>query len=557
MLVKKNIKDNIVSLIELYRLISIILTLFLYIIRGLFEGYGLFSMFFLTACVSISTLLLQYLYRRNYQNRGRLHLLLIIEILGISFIKMFTGGLKSPFIWCFLNPLLIISYYVFPRQKAYYLAANFLVLCGIGYYVERSLGIREYLLLNSNIILSYILICILINILFEYNRQIVDKQKKLTTAYSDLENYNARIKGMTNDILYMYEAVQAFPNQKDKTEIVNIILDFASRVLPRCKAFFALEGCRDADCVVSSKIIDRDIRDIIVDKIKDISWDVSKKNIMVYTIREGLMTAFIRVSNIRGYGTFGLLVSQEEYNHAKDEYEANLLLISQLGATFFEKLESEFISNELAVTEEQNRIADDIHDSVVQRLFASSCFAYDTIKKWDKMPDESKKEQMMLITETIQSSLKDLRSTIYNLSSKKQEIEFFKESVQYYLYDMERLSGVNISLDINGEPDNLPLSAKKALYRIITECTGNAIKHANSRNIWVSMTISDDQTLLSIADDGIGLDQEKAEREKNGLGLYNIKSLVRIFNGVINIDSKRGIGTTFNIAFKNSDVFRT
>lgn len=212
MLVKKNIKDNIVSLIELYRLISIILTLFLYIIRGLFEGYGLFSMFFLTACVSISTLLLQYLYRRNYQNRGRLHLLLIIEILGISFIKMFTGGLKSPFIWCFLNPLLIISYYVFPRQKAYYLAANFLVLCGIGYYVERSLGIREYLLLNSNIILSYILICILINILFEYNRQIVDKQKKLTTAYSDLENYNARIKGMTNDILYMYEAVQAFPN---------------------------------------------------------------------------------------------------------------------------------------------------------------------------------------------------------------------------------------------------------------------------------------------------------------------------------------------------------
>ena len=53
---------------------------------------------------------------------------------------------------------------------------------------------------------------------------------------------------------------------------------------------------------------------------------------------------------------------------------------------------------------------------------------------------------------------------------------------------------------------------------------GNAIKHAKCKNIWVSMNISDMQTLLSIRDDGIGLDPEKAEKEKNGLGLYNIKA---------------------------------
>jgi NarL family two-component system sensor histidine kinase LiaS len=555
-LFKKIKKDNIMNLIELYRFISILLTVFIYMIRGFFERYSILIMLFLVACVIVSAFLLHYLYRRSCGTRVRLHLLLLIEILGISFLMAVTGGLKSPFIWCFLNPLLIISYYMHPRQKTFYLVSNFILLCGIGYYVERSLGIREYLLLNSNIILSFTLLIILVNILFYYNRQIINNQKKLTEAYKDLENYNARIKGMTNDILYMYEAVQSVSSHRDKIEIINIILDFAARVVPGCNAFFVPEDCREDHCMISSKMLDDDIKSIIVNKIKDETLDVSHKYVAVYTVKEGLTAAFIRVSNIKGYGIIGLLTPQEEFQRNKSEYESNLLLISQLGATFFEKIEAELISNELAVADEQNRIADDIHDSVIQRLFASSCFAYDTINRWDAIPDDSKKEQMMLIRETIQSSLKDLRSTIYNLSSKNRQIELFRDSVQNYLYDMERLSGMNISLDIKGEPDRLTLSGRKALYRIITECTGNAIKHSKGRNIWVSMAISDTRTSLSIRDDGIGLDLEKAERKKNGLGLYNIKSLVRIFNGTINIDTKKGLGTTFDIVFNNSDILR-
>jgi len=93
-------------------------------------------------------------------------------------------------------------------QKNMYLAANFIVLCGIGYYVERSMDILEYLISNSNIILSYTLILILVNIVFEYNKRIMANQKQLEAAYRKLEDYNKRIKGMTHDILYMYEAVQ-------------------------------------------------------------------------------------------------------------------------------------------------------------------------------------------------------------------------------------------------------------------------------------------------------------------------------------------------------------
>lgn len=556
-LVTKIAKGSIISLIELYRFISICLTVAIYMVHGVLEHYSVSVMLFFAFCVAASAFLLNYLYKISYTIRPRLHLLLLIEISGISFIIVFTGGLDSPFIWCFLNPLLIISYYMFPKQKVIYLVSNFVLLCALGYYVERTSEVRGYLLSNSNIILSFILLLILINIVFEYNRQIIKNQQELRVANENLESYNARIKGMTRDMLFMYEAVQTVSSRKDNLGIVNIILDFAGRVSPECNAFFVLEaGGRDGG-LISSRSIGGDIKAVLMDRIRSIHPDVSeKKYVAAYTLETGVTAAFIRVSNIRNYGTIGLLIPGEEYSRNRAEYEANLLLISQLGATFFEKIEAEVIGYELAVADEQNRIADNIHDSVIQRLFALSCFSYDTVKNWEQISDKTKREQMTLIMETIQSSLRDLRSTIYNLSNKKQQIELFKESVYAYLADMEKLSGVKISPDITGDPDSLTLSARKALYRIITECTGNAVRHAKCRNIWASLHIGDERTALSIRDDGIGLDLEKAEQEKNGLGLYNIKSLIRIYNGSVEITTEKGSGTTFDIRFMNSDIMK-
>ena len=55
---KKENRINITSLIELYRYISILLTITIYILKGIYEGYGIPSMIFLTLCVIISAFLL-------------------------------------------------------------------------------------------------------------------------------------------------------------------------------------------------------------------------------------------------------------------------------------------------------------------------------------------------------------------------------------------------------------------------------------------------------------------------------------------------------------------
>jgi len=555
-LFKLNPYSNITGLIETYRIISIFLTLSIYIINGIFAGYAVSAMLLLTCCIISSALLLMYLYRISLEMKWRLNFLLIVEITGIAVLMVLTGGLKSPFIWYFLNPLLIISCYMQPKEKALYLAANFILLSATGYYPEQNLELADYLLSYSNIILSYVLILVLVNILFNYYRLISKKREELREINEQLESSNAKIKSLIEDILFMYEAVQAIANQRDKREILHILLDFVGRISPAAQAFFLPNDLGKADSPAAFINISEGLKDELCKAVKENCSLLSKDHASLLPLATGGRAVLIKVSNLSDHGVIGLIVPEGESHLEKEEYTLSLLFFSRLGAMLLEKVEVEAVNHELVIADEQNRIADDIHDSVVQRLFAMSCMTYDTLKKWNRMDDQEKKEQMTLAMETIQSSLKDLRSTIYNLSHKKQQIDLFKESVQLYLRDLERLSGTKINVDIDDGDDNLSTGAKKALYRIIIESTGNAIRHGKCRNIWVKLHIGDADTRLTIKDDGTGFDPAQTETERHGLGLYNIKSLIRIFNGSINIISDRHSHTAVEIMFANGEIMK-
>ncbi len=555
-MLKLNSYSNIISLIESYRIISIFLTLSIYIINGIFARYSISAMLLLACCIVSSAFLLMYLYRISIEMRWRLNFLLIVEIIGIAVLMVLTGGLNSPFIWYFLNPLLIISCYMQPKEKVFYLIANFILLSATGYYQEQTLELKDYLLSYLNIILSYVLILILVNILFNYYNLISKKRAELRETNEKLASSNAKIKGLIEDILFMYEAVQAISNQRDRREILHILLDFVGRISPESQTFFLFNDWNKTDSLVSLKTIGEDLKHGLIKTVKDNYSQILKDNASLYTLETGDRAVLIKVSNLSDYGVIGLIIPERESHLEKEEYTLSLLFFSRLGAMLLEKIEVEAVNYELVIADEQNRIADDIHDSVVQRLFAMSCMTYDTLKKWDRMSDPEKREQMALAKETIQSSLKDLRSTIYNLSHKKQQIDLFQESVNLYLRDLERLSGIKININIDDGDDNLSTGAKKALYRIIIESTGNAIRHGKCQNIWVKLSIGDLKTCLTIKDDGSGFDLAQTELEQHGLGLYNIKSLIRIFNGNINIITDKGSDTIVKIMFSNMDIMK-
>ncbi|NLZ93062.1 MAG: hypothetical protein GX922_03465 [Firmicutes bacterium] len=551
---KNDSTHNLNDLIENYRIISVILTLSIYLINGTLSQFNVFTMFLLALCIIVSAWLLLYLYRLSLQQKTRLFLLLSIETIGISLLMLPTGGLRSPFIWYFLNPLLIMSYYLQAKEKVFYLTANFLLLFFIGYQQEQTLSLADFFLTHSNIILSYLLILTLVNMLFGYYKLLNSKREALREAKEKLEHSNNKIKALIEDLLLTYEAVQSLSSgPRGQSKVLEILLEFTGKIAPTGQAVFYLRNDPQRPSIQSLQPISTEIKLRMLQYIGDNYDKIARDAVFKHPLTAKKQLFLVKVANIRDYGILGLLLAKEEQEGKQEERALSLLFFARLAAILLEKEELEAVNHELAIADEQNRIADDIHDSVLQRLFASSCLIYDIIRQWEQIADHEKKEQLTLVMNTIQSSLKDLRATIYNLSSKKRQINLFKENLTAYLKDLEQLSGVQIHLEL-AEVDFLETSVKKALYRIIIESVGNAIRHGESSQIWVKLRLVEDKMILSIKDDGCGFDLDEATAAKGGLGLSNIKTLSRILNGSLSINSVQDSGTTIEIVFANPDI---
>lgn len=221
--------------------------------------------------------------------------------------------------------------------------------------------------------------------------------------------------------------------------------------------------------------------------------------------------------------------------------------MTELSAVILERLYLEEITQKLVVAEEQNRIANEMHDSVCQRLFSISYAIHTLVAKYSKLSDMELRDQLIRIMENSNMAMKELRSTIYKLSSKKQGRRIFVSDIKDYLDSVARLNNVDVSFKCSGDEDLLTGAMKKAIYRIIAESTGNSIRHGKCSEVHVELNIKNTCTELIIKDNGKGFIIEDTINKRNGLGISNIKRLVNSFNGSISIDSVLGEGTCIKI----------
>ena len=85
-----------------------------------------------------------------------------------------------------------------------------------------------------------------------------------------------------------------------------------------------------------------------------------------------------------------------------------------------------------------------------------------------------------------------------------------------------------------------------ALYRAIREVLINVIKHAEARNVVVTLTNLEDTIRVEVADDGIGFDRARAgkdEEASDGLGLFTVRERLEYFGGSLDIESEPGKGS--------------
>jgi signal transduction histidine kinase len=117
-------------------------------------------------------------------------------------------------------------------------------------------------------------------------------------------------------------------------------------------------------------------------------------------------------------------------------------------------------------------------------------------------------------------------------------------ALEWHVRDFSRRCDVDVQLKMEGDFASLPDKHRTCVYRVIQEAMTNCARHAQAATILVEVTSHEGQLLVSVTDDGIGLDPDRGRR---GLGLRGIEERVKELRGSMTISRRGGAGTTVGV----------
>ncbi|GAB4415205.1 MAG: hypothetical protein Kow002_00110 [Anaerolineales bacterium] len=199
-------------------------------------------------------------------------------------------------------------------------------------------------------------------------------------------------------------------------------------------------------------------------------------------------------------------------------------------------------TKEVAVIEERNRVARDLHDSAKQKAFAALAQLGTVNGIFTRNPESAKfhlKEAENLVYEVIQE-LTFLIQEMYPMALKEKGLA---TTLREYIFEWENRNGVMVDLAIRN-PRRMKLETEQALYRMIQEALANIARHSQADDVDVSLTFHEKTVQLIIADNGVGFD---VNHKANGIGLRSIRERAESIGGTLQIESQPGRGTKLTI----------
>jgi len=203
----------------------------------------------------------------------------------------------------------------------------------------------------------------------------------------------------------------------------------------------------------------------------------------------------------------------------------------------------------VAITEERNRLAQEIHDGLAQSL-ATALLRIDFCERI--LDDDPKKarEGLLELREMLAKCIKATRQVIFELRLPRFHRMGFATVLKQYLEEFQKKTGIAPSLRIRLE-ESLPMKVQVGTYRIIREAMNNIRKHALAKHVELRLRTDKKGDLhLAIEDDGKGFDLEKilaANKSTRHFGLKAMKEQVKLLGGVFDVKTAKGRGTRIEI----------
>ncbi len=227
-----------------------------------------------------------------------------------------------------------------------------------------------------------------------------------------------------------------------------------------------------------------------------------------------------------------------------DEDQAGIALLASHAAAAIEAAGMFEDSRSLAMSEERERLARELHDALNQSLFSLSLTARAAARHIATDPGRAA-EELNEIALLSRQAMTELRAVVDGLRTPDVERDGLVPAIRSLADLLSRVHHIEIEVLADGEP-GLEGRAEHEVFRIVQEALTNAVRHSQADNVTVSVA-NGDGLAVTISDDGQGFEPQARNFRGKRLGLTSMRDRASGLGGRLTIDSAPGRGATVRL----------
>lgn len=260
---------------------------------------------------------------------------------------------------------------------------------------------------------------------------------------------------------------------------------------------------------------------------------------------EGLVSVIAVPFSARGRILGTLTVGNRTHTSFGDRQAELLAAFANWAAVAVETSELHNRVRSLALLEERERIGMDLHDGVIQSIYAIGLGLEDAVERMEDEP-ETARQALDRSIDGLNTVIRDIRNYIFDLRPQIAETGDLKRALSELVEEIKVNFLLNAAFEANGSLPPLSEEQERGLFHIAQEALNNVAKHAHASSVNVSLAMNGTALVLEVNDDGAGFDQAE-HQGKSSHGLRNMQDRAGSIGARLTIDSRAGAGTKVRV----------
>jgi signal transduction histidine kinase len=203
-------------------------------------------------------------------------------------------------------------------------------------------------------------------------------------------------------------------------------------------------------------------------------------------------------------------------------------------------------AEQLAVTEERNRLAREIHDTLAQ-AFAGIVLHSEVLGASLAINKQRCTKALTQIQKLARSGLEEARRSVQALRSKALDDRSLTQALEKAAKRLSEDAKLSCEFKQRGRSLDMPAEVQNELFRVAQEAMTNVRKHAQAKSAWINLEFKGRRVILTIRDDGVGLTATNSPKRKRGYGLATMRERALRIGGKLEIESPASGGSAIRV----------